>query len=400
MTHPTAPPLIARQRGGATVEMAVLMVVFVPLVLYAMFLSDAMFHQLEVQETVVGTLWDLSTRGFGRGKKPLTNNAYDLGTADVHDEGQRHLDQVGGYNRIQFADHTSAFTNEGALVNGPAFGSAAHMKHHHQPYAHVCWCNDAGCTTGNATAYDEVDTSTQVYCKFHRGTSAESYSLDLTQGAARYRDNASEGGVVECWAKGWLYNYVISENFLSGMSNFGKAGPLFNRKRRTASSIHANQNDPSADFLLRDRAGLLVDSWALTDPADDGSGNIERGGTGPNASFYNRARMMFTNPWWYGAMAAAVENYAAQALGKKLALVIAIPGVGVMSPSQYNLGLIPNILGLWTVVKHPNWSESALFPYSAYQQDDYYTTPLYDDDEGAFDARGKYYLAATSAELR
>ena len=59
-----------RTRGGAMVEFVLLNIVLIPLFLYAIFLMDAAYLKLDLQETVVSGVWDFSQRnseppGFG-----------------------------------------------------------------------------------------------------------------------------------------------------------------------------------------------------------------------------------------------------------------------------------------------------------------------------------------------
>jgi hypothetical protein len=373
------------------------------MIAFTMFMFDALYHHLEAQEAVYATTWDLSTRGWGRCKSPNTNSFYSAGNAQP--EGQRHLDQVGGYNRIEYGDHTAAYIDTGDLIAGPAMSSANHMLHHSQAFGHACWCQGENGNKCNdpATDYSDKTTSTQVRCKFDRGTSAESY-LDLTGGAAAYRDAWSEGSVAECWGKEWLYNYIVGQHFLRDAANFGKAGDEFNRTRHAESDIHTINPDPNLDILLRDRSGLLVDTWAISEGEDNGGtmtvkgDNVDVGSTSPDDCFYNRSNTMFQYTPWYGLVTAAMANYVSQCASKELAIVPAVPYAGM------SLGISPNILGLWMNVQHQDWNTTNKDQYKAPNDflfgTMYYTTPLVDDDETAFDARGKYYLAATSAEQR
>jgi hypothetical protein len=402
--------LASRVHGAAVVELAVLMVFIVPMIAFTMFMFDALYHHLEAQEAVYATTWDLSTRGWGRCKQAGSNSFCTAGNCS-QTEGQRHLDQVGGYNRIEYADHTSAYIDTADIVAGPAMSNANHMLHHFQAFGHACWCQgeNGGKCNDPQTDYSDQTTSTQVRCKFDRGTDAEKYSLDLTGGVGDYRDNWSEGAVTECWGKEWLYNYIVGQHFLRKATNFGKAGDEFNKKRHNETDIHTIAPNPNLDILLRDRAGLLVDTWAISEGLNNGGGppnntdNVDVGSTGPDECFYNRTNTVFEHKAWYVLPIAANLSYLSQCQSKQLANVPAVPYAGMTV-----LGVAPNILGLWMNTQHQNWNETNKTKYKATNKDGfisfigtrYYTTPLVDDDQQAFDARGKYYLAATSPQAR
>ncbi len=51
-----------RRRGAATVEFAVSMLVFIPALLYSIFLADTLFFQLKAQEITAAAAWDLTGR--------------------------------------------------------------------------------------------------------------------------------------------------------------------------------------------------------------------------------------------------------------------------------------------------------------------------------------------------
>lgn len=54
---------VFRERGGAMVELVVLMLVFVPLIMLPMYFQDALRYKLDTQEAVCSTAWDFA---FGK----------------------------------------------------------------------------------------------------------------------------------------------------------------------------------------------------------------------------------------------------------------------------------------------------------------------------------------------
>lgn len=65
----------SRECGGAVVETAILMIIFVPLVLYAFSAGEMSMSLLEAQEEVVAATWDISTFPFTL----LKNSSGDIG---------------------------------------------------------------------------------------------------------------------------------------------------------------------------------------------------------------------------------------------------------------------------------------------------------------------------------
>lgn len=373
-----------QEEGAAVTETAVMMFIMIPLTLFVMFTSDAVYHLLEVQEAVIATVWDFSVADYGSSKEPGKAAGTWSGI-----EGT-----TSGMNRLQYADHDGSFTNEQRITASMKFSEDGHMLHHNQAFGHVCWCNGPS-DCGGTSAYNDNNRSQQIRCRISRGGSADSFSLDFLGGTSRFRDNWQAGGTVECWAKGWLYNYLIGEKFIADFPAAEKI-PLFNKKRRTADSIHQNQNQTAtADILLRYRAALLVDSWAITTGAKTDLADTD-------SAFYQRSNTVFTNIMWYGPAIAGVMGYAGQARSKQCGNVVAaptnIPGMsGIVGPKipQFLPELIafPNPLGLWMVTKYGS-------SVGAYKNDKFHTTPLYDDFGRAFNNRGMYYLGSRRSQTR
>ncbi|HEY0093945.1 MAG TPA: hypothetical protein VGB96_06455, partial [Archangium sp.] len=53
-------------RGAAAVEMALSMLVFVPIFLYALFLDDLLRYSLDAQEAALSTVWDFTVQDYSR----------------------------------------------------------------------------------------------------------------------------------------------------------------------------------------------------------------------------------------------------------------------------------------------------------------------------------------------
>lgn len=373
--------------GAATVEMAVLMIIFVPLILFTMYASDAVFHTLEVQEAVVVTMWDLSQQSYSQNPKPV----------QAREQAASFIDgTVAAFDRLQYADNIGEYASESKIASGgTSFSSDS--SHHIQVFGHVCWCNGRNDCEGK-TSYESARAQA-VHCTLDQGTL---HNLYLSLGADYYSLVAGAGGVVTCSAKGWLYNYLIPETFLAGFGSVNKV-KLFNKKKQTASdphSITSSGEGVGGDMLLKFRSQLFVDTWAVT----SGS-NINRssgifggdGGIGPNEAYFRRAAVVYTNPLWYASPAAKVADYAWQALNKKLLAVPAVPEVPYIPFVGDGPRIGPNPLDPLNVAPdNPlGFTISAKFPVTSTDAGGFYTTPYYDRLRSMYDNRDRFYLGFT-----
>ncbi len=328
-----------REDGGAAVEFAVLMFILCPLWFFTMFSSDAMFHMLDVQETVLSATWDLSQQQFGNGK-------------DMQD--------VGGFNRLQFADHDSSFTNEDVLSTG-----FSNEDHHTSPFGHTCFCQGHD-SSGKQDCRKDLKPYTtkeahQVACERVKSVSFGTPSASHLAGAV-----GGNGGVWECGAKGWLYNYLVPERFIPDFKA-AEHIPLFTRKKRDVGQ-HGNNGSLSADILLREHAGILIDPWAVTEKPSGGvTPGFDREDTGP--IFYQRTKSLFTYAAWYGLPSGQAAGFMAKAANKKLGVAPAIP---YGAPT---IASLDNILGLWMNVQYPGGKSGG--SVNDYTDDDgFFTTPM------------------------
>ncbi len=384
-----------RESGQAAVEMSLLMIVFVPLTLFIFFAQDAVAHLLDIQEGVISTTWDQTTR-------PRQRSVDRANARDV-------LESAANINRVHYADHDSSYINEGRIdaVGGwPGFSDAGHKYHHTQPFGHVCWCQGPGdCKTDDP--YTNPGVATQLSCDIVGNAGAERYGM-AAAGLNWFKNNLSEGGVASCWGKGWMFNYLIGETFLAG---FGRVNDvkLFNKKYRTGDA-HRNGGDGTADLLLKDRAAILVDSWGLGvgDPVQvDEQGGIITWGSGlsgiktANNAYYAKAKKVFTAPAWYLAVAGACAAYSGSAMSNMVAAV----GIDPTGSPNTGFGMlgIPNSAGFWMVANFeaPDAANTGDYQRTIpglFGDSTFMTTPLFDELLNSYNARGKYYLGATNSE--
>jgi hypothetical protein len=192
------------------VELAVFMVLLVPLAMYTLYLEDLLFYKLNQIEAVVASPWDAFHPDHRHGIR-----------AKIEENTQR-------YNRLTYADHTSAWNT---YANSSQ--DTDDERHHQALAAHQCWMAEGG---------------EQVTCKWQeQATGAETEPL-LT--------DLNRGGVMRCWARLGVQNYFLPEQFLHS------ARKVFDKKRWTGGSFHGNAlNDP---FIFpRESSSIVHDSWAL-----------------------------------------------------------------------------------------------------------------------------------------
>lgn len=204
-------------RGGAAVELAVLMVMLVPLAMYTLYLEDLLFYKLDQQETVVSSAWDFVHADYRHGDQP------------------RQIGQmVRGLTRQTYWDHTSAWNT---YSNPRADGSDA--KHHQALAAHQCWLAQGG---------------QQLQCDVD-GTVGDGQEIE-----PRYTtgDKGPKTGLLSCDAILGVQNYFLPEHFLGHAVAYskrwvGKSGDA---------AIHTNAHSDAWTFP-KETAAMVHDSWAL-----------------------------------------------------------------------------------------------------------------------------------------
>ena len=243
--------------GAAIVELAVMLLVFLPLIFYTFFISDAMHHFLDAQEAVISTVWDFSRAPLGvrkNGSPALKNvsGAFVSGSID-------------NYNRVQYADHTSARL---------ALDVRSEDWQHNQPFAHMCW----GTTTakdkqGNDVSYKESnfeegyygakrDKPSQISCQYKGRASfpllVENVGLKLFIDKFDSNGN-SDGGRYICWAKGWVFNYLIPKKLFS---EFTDVDMISARSSHGTSSEESVKNEDEGVINFRAKASLIAGDWS------------------------------------------------------------------------------------------------------------------------------------------
>lgn len=248
-----------RRRGQAAVELAVTMVVVVPLTMYVLFLQDYLSYYLDWQEAVVTSSWDFAAYDYGK-SEPLKSNSIDRSglTASYNNQDANSVrsgvSAVAQNNRYEFCDHTSAYDsfdtdydcNEG--------------NHHQAMAAHQCWL-----------VQNKDKGGRQVTCFIDNGVGN---LIEPINGGSINR-----GGLGSCTAALGAQNYFIIHNFITPGSNSNhpqvleQTGDATTTKGRMTGSgtsrIHSNSGLGYGWIMgapgtkSEDYFGIITDPWAV-----------------------------------------------------------------------------------------------------------------------------------------
>lgn len=343
------------QRGAASVEAAISMLVIIPAFLYALFLDDLLRYAADQQEAVLSTPWDFITQDYTKpgtqGLKKNPSTAPIGGATEVQHQA-----------RLMFCDHESS---------GDSYdqGQDCDAEDHHNGKAlsgHVCWLNDG---------------AHQVTCE-DPDTSLGGYSDPVFSGyKSKFGDN---GGLFECHGQEVVENYLMPKGFLQ---EFAGTTELAKKNwSKEGSGVHDNAKagaKQTAYYLAPDHFAVMVDPWALNEP------NMEIKPGTKSGLFYDRVEHVYKGNLLYALHVAATTNFLTQASQELL-----MPGVGFAPPTDNPL--TPN-LSLQAQGTSP--------PNQPIKQDtgtqNYFATPWKDwggnPYERSWRARGKFYMGCTSA---
>ncbi|WIG95189.1 hypothetical protein KGD87_32585 [Myxococcus sp. SDU36] len=283
----------ASRRGAASVEMAVCMLVIIPVFLYSLFLFDLLRHMLDSQETSLTTAWDYTVLDYE--KEPESVATEDGGTTTEAFSG---FEMAQAYSRYMYCDHESGLDSYGP-GKGPECQNDE--SHHTDVVAHACWLNPGG---------------QQVYCTLD-AQAVGAYGVSLHQS---FMDTFGRGGLIRCSARLGVQNYLLPETFLPEFSRVKLAKETQDR----ANGVHNNatgNGDPGSHgrgdnvYLLPwEQIAILTDTWALTEHAD------VRPGTPGGRGLHERVIQLYQNDDnpAFSQMSSAVEGLVSQAIGSSL----------------------------------------------------------------------------------
>jgi hypothetical protein len=418
-----------RERGGAMVEFVLLNIILIPLFLYAIFLMDAAYLKLDLQETVVSGIWDFSQRN----SEPPGFGGMGVGAPNSHDDNNAMEVQASEKAvRVAYSDHTSAFDDgaennqddsiygQQSYLTGNGDGADApsitgHQKHHTGFGAHYSFRFENG-------------PDTQFHCSLSSDTGWNPDPNFRGFGNSGY----TAGAAVRCEATGFIYNYIIPETFLQEFSKVKMADKqLKHRKDNTGKGAHEWQDDGASvttdNIVAFETAGISFNTWALRNGAKNADtynpdnynnaslNNVDLrapqagipmpvSASSPEANpFFRRVQYIYTMngtaPATYGQLTGAVAQLTSRAQSNQIMMMQNVPA-GMTSGA-----MLPNILGVHVTARYQNamganpkreqrkpgffgGTEFESTPYSG--SNNTYQTMA--------NARGRYYLGCRQAE--
>lgn len=231
--------LTRNRRGAATVELAVLMIVLIPSIMYTLFLEDLLFYKFDLEEAVTSTPWDATNMDYRKDSTAdIVGSWSPPGTEKPTSKG------VAGAGRKTYADHTSAWNTYG---NWKFDGD--NQKHHQAVAAHQCWLAEGG---------------QQLEC-------AMDEKVGLLVEPTFVKKNT--GGLLSCDAILGVQNYFLPQQFFQWWGKVSISGGGQHAMKR-----HTTGNDPTKTIDVQEihgqaksdpyvypkmTFGVLHDSWAL-----------------------------------------------------------------------------------------------------------------------------------------
>ncbi len=236
-----------RNRGSAAVEMAITMVVLIPLIFYMLFLEDFLYYKLEGQEPVISAAWDHVIPNYMEPPGP---------------------DKITGMNQLKYCDHTAAYDSYDRDFE--CFGSGDGLGHHNATAAHQSW--EGG--------------GQQITCEFSSDgrAAAEGMFPDKPPFKNFIHSNWNRGGLVTCSDRLNVFNTLIPKSIsaeggwlwgtkeLTSKTQYGKSGGG-NRAGDGKWDENYSQADVQSDgqeggegswLFVTERLVMMVDPLALT----------------------------------------------------------------------------------------------------------------------------------------
>lgn len=355
-------------------EMALCMLVIVPVFLYSLFLFDLLRHMLDSQETSLSTAWDYTVLDYE--KEPESVATEDGGTTMEAFSG---FEMAQAYSRYMYCDHESGIDSYGP-GKGPECQNDE--SHHTDVVAHACWLNPGG---------------SQVYCSLN-AQEVGAYNDSLHRS---FRDTFGRGGLIRCSARLGVQNYLLPETFLPEFSKV----KLAKEKQERANLVHNNARGIQLDgSVIEDRAdnvyllpweqiAILTDTWALTEHAD------VRPGTAGGRGMHERVTQLYQND--ENRAFADVSRASEQLVNQAISSGLLHDGLRLESQSYKTAGDDPRNPSL--AIKPDQSGDGAVEEIE--QQDGrqgYFSNEWQDwasdNNKNSYQARGNWYLGCARSE--
>jgi len=341
------------------VETVLLMIVILPMLLYAFFLMDAAYMKLDLQESVVSSVWDISTlNGENDIKKQRARYREDTPQqrGDDPDPKPSAWKDAPGWeksfyaSRSSYSDHTSAF-EDGAEPGSPGLGDVNRINgNHNHPKHHKIYF------AAQYTYRFEADagSDTQFKCSMEDDNSWALDPVMLPSFASSY----SKGGAVRCDAKGFIYNYLMPEKLFTQFTDVS----LSNLTTRAKGSDSHQYQGRDRNIVATEKGSVFFNTWALETgakrtpkqqekiaDADLGDRDLLSSYNNLNGNpFYDRVVNMSTTSAiaTYGLVTAAALQFTSTAQSQLKMMVP--PGVG----SIREVGFLPTVGGVFMVARY------------------------------------------------
>lgn len=223
-------------------ELAILMLVLVPVFLYTLFLNDLLRHQLMGQAAVVSTPWDWHALNYERFDRSRHVDTRAIAKAQVQSRqtqtaGARSGNAPAVYARLMWCDHTAAYNSY-----DPSF-DCNDPGHHQAVAAHACW---------------DTELAQEVACGVDADTGA-GYTdvLGLIDGL---KDSTHKGGEIYCSARVGVLNYMLIQRMFGQFSSVDTT-----RATKLSGSVHGHRGAAAANTypLTMETFSVVHDPWAM-----------------------------------------------------------------------------------------------------------------------------------------
>ncbi len=222
-------------------ELAILMLVLVPVFMYTLFLNDLLRHQLMGQAAVVSTPWDWHALNYER-----FDRSRNVDPAIAKAQVQNRQSQAAGprtgnspavYARLTWCDHTAAYNSY-----DPNF-DCNDSGHHKALAAHACW---------------DTQLAQEVSCGVDAETGA-GYT-DLLGMINGLKGSTHKGGEIYCSARVGVLNYFLPQKLFGQFSSVDTT-----RAKKLSGDVHGHRGESSANTypLTMDTFSVLHDPWAM-----------------------------------------------------------------------------------------------------------------------------------------
>jgi hypothetical protein len=378
-----------RRHGAALVETVLLMIVLLPLLLYAFFLMDAAYLKLDLQESVVSSLWDIA----------LLNNP------EHKESSTRAWETSARASRFSFSDHTSAF-DDGAEVDSPGFGEFDRIRgRHNHPKHHKIYF-----AAQYTYRFDSASSDTEFQCNLEKGTRRTDDDPLLSSFSQKY----SIGGEVRCEATGFIYNYLLPEKLFTQFTQVSLSNLTTRGKDLDSHDIQGK----GRNIVATEGGALLFDTWALETGAPRQMNQTERisqadlGAREGSGSYANLEDSVFHKRVTYLSSTSARASFGNvtaktlqfQRLANSNLKMNVIPGFTREEASITEAAGLPALDGIFLTARYkprsPGLTKAPagglLSSRSGFESTPYkHTNPKY---ETAYNKRGLYYMGCKTEQ--